>query len=186
MNRRATKAVCAAAAGVLGLGTSAVVLAAIGSPSGAHVGFMAPGPAGLKIEGATSAIQVTDDGTTLTIEVPLADLSTGIALRDHHMREKYLEVPKFPSAKLQVARGALKFPAAGAGAESDVAATLALHGQTRPVTVHYDAKGDGAGFSVRGHFHVNMNDYGITVPTYLGVTVKPDVDVSATFHVAGS
>ena len=38
----------------------------------------------------------------------------------------------------------------------------------------------------RGTVHVNMNDFGITVPVYLGVTVKPDVDVSASFHVAGS
>jgi len=29
-----------------------------------------------------------------------------------------------------------------------------------------------------------MNDFGITVPVYLGVTVKPDVDVSASFQVA--
>jgi hypothetical protein len=31
-----------------------------------------------------------------------------------------------------------------------------------------------------------MNDYGISVPSYLGVTVKPDVDVSANFSVTGS
>jgi hypothetical protein len=31
-----------------------------------------------------------------------------------------------------------------------------------------------------------MNDFGITVPSYLGVTVKPDIDVSASFRVAGN
>jgi polyisoprenoid-binding protein YceI len=63
---------------------------------------------------------------------------------------------------------------------------LSLHGQTRPVTVHYSAKGDGAGMATQGRFHINMNEYGITVPSYLGVTVKPDVDVTAAFRVAGN
>ena len=182
----APRALVAGALAALTATFAAAVLGAIASPSGAHVGFQASGPAGLKIEGTTQSLNVADDGTTLTIEVPLADLNTGIALRDHHMRDKYLEVPKFPSAKLQVTRGALKMPLAAADVSADVPGTLMLHGQTHAVTVHYDAKGDGAGFSVNGRFRVNMNDYGITVPTYLGVTVKPDVDVTASFHVAGN
>jgi hypothetical protein len=31
-----------------------------------------------------------------------------------------------------------------------------------------------------------MTDFGMTVPSYLGVTVKPDVDVNANFKVTGS
>ena len=30
-----------------------------------------------------------------------------------------------------------------------------------------------------------MTDYGITVPSYLGVTVKPDIDVTASFKLPG-
>lgn len=163
---------------------SGAVLAALASPSGARVGFAASGPAGMKIEGTTQALNVADDGTSVVVDVPLGDLRTGIALRDHHMREKYLEVPKFPSAELKVARSALRMPPAGASVAADVPAQLTLHGQTRPITVHYDAKSDGAGYAVSGRFRVNMNDYGISVPSYLGVTVKPDVDVTASFHVA--
>jgi polyisoprenoid-binding protein YceI len=102
------------------------------------------------------------------------------------MREKYLEVPKYPSATLVVARSALKLPAAGAGVAVDVPGTLKLHGQTKPITFHYEATGDASGFAARGRFRVNMNDFGISVPVYLGVTVKPDVDVTASFHVSGS
>jgi polyisoprenoid-binding protein YceI len=183
---KAPKALFAGALGAVALTSTAAVLGAFASPSAARIGFQASGPAGMKIEGSTQSLNVTDDGTTLSIEVPLADLNTGIALRDQHMREKYLEVPKFPSAKLLVGRTALKVPPAGADATADVPAMLTLHGQTHPVTVHYDAKGDGAGCAVTGRLHVNMNDYGITVPSYLGVTVKPDVDVTASFHVAGN
>jgi polyisoprenoid-binding protein YceI len=160
--------------------------AALASASDSKVGFQASGPAGLKIEGTTSDLTVADGGGNIVLTVPLANLTTGIGLRDKHMKEKYLEVDKYPTAILTVARSALKFPAAGGSTETDVPGSLQLHGQTKPVTVHYDAKGDGAGFAAHGKFHVNMNDYGIQVPTYLGVTVKPDVDVTASFHVAGS
>jgi polyisoprenoid-binding protein YceI len=168
------------------LSISAVGHAALSSPTETKVGFLASGPAGLKIEGTTPDLTVADANGNLQLTVPLANLSTGIGLRDKHMKEKYLEVPKFPSAVLTVARGALKLPANGEQVELDVPGTLQLHGTTKPVTVHYDAKADAAGFAAHGKFHINMNDYGIQVPTYLGVTVKPDVDVTASFRVAGS
>jgi polyisoprenoid-binding protein YceI len=160
--------------------------AALSSPTDPHVTFDAAGPAGMKIEGTTTDLAVADDGANVVITVPLGNLSTGIGLRDHHMKEKYLEVPKFPNATLTIARSALKVPRGGEQTAADVPGTVQLHGQTRPVTVHYDAKGDGAAMGVHGAFHINMNDFGIAVPVYLGVTVKPDVDVSASFHVAGS
>jgi polyisoprenoid-binding protein YceI len=173
----------------LGLGLftlSAVGSAALSASTDAHVTFDAAGPAGMKIEGTTTDLAVADDGSNVTVNVPLANLTTGISLRDHHMKEKYLEVPKYPAASLSIARAALKFPAAGGDVSADVPGTVTMHGQTKPVTVHYTAKAAGGGFDAKGAFRVNMNDFGITVPVYLGVTVKPDVDVSAAFHVAGN
>jgi polyisoprenoid-binding protein YceI len=185
MTRR--KRLWTAVAFSLGLVTlSAASHAALTSAADARVSFSAAGPAGMTIEGTTPDLTVGDDGTNVIITVPLANLSTGIGLRDHHMKEKYLEVPKYPATTLTIARGALRFPASGGQTTADVPGTLSLHGQTRPVVVHYDAKGEGAAFSAKGTFRINMNDFGITVPVYLGVTVKPDVDVSASFHVAGS
>jgi polyisoprenoid-binding protein YceI len=165
---------------------SAVGHAALSSPSETKVGFLASGPAGLKIEGTTPDLTVADANGNVLITVPLANLTTGIGLRDKHMKEKYLEVGKFPSAVLTVARSALKVPANGEQVELDVPGTLQLHGVTKPVSVHYDAKADGPGLLSHGKFHINMNDYGIQVPTYLGVTVKPEVDVTASFRVSGN
>jgi len=171
---------------VVGLSSlSAVAYGALSSATDAHVGFQAFGPAGMRIEGRTADLTVSDDGSNVAVDVPLANLTTGIALRDHHMKEKYLEVPKFPSVTLTIARSVLKFPTSGP-VSADVPGSLKLHGQTRAVTLHYDAKSDGAGFAVQGRFRLNMNDFSISVPSYLGVTVKPDVDVSASFHVAGN
>jgi polyisoprenoid-binding protein YceI len=187
MARRKHLRIAIVSASLLGslLTASALVFAALSAPTDVHIGFEASGPAGMKIDGTTTDLKVSEDGGNVVIEVPLANLSTGIALRDHHMKEKYLEVAKFGSTTLVVAKGALKLPAGGERSEGDAPGTLTLHGQTHPVSVHYDAKGDGSGFAAHGKFRVNMNDFGITVPTYLGVTVKPDVDVTASFHVAG-
>jgi polyisoprenoid-binding protein YceI len=184
MHRRKLLWVAMASSSVFSL--SAASLAALSSAGDSHVSFEAAGPAGMKIDGNTPDLSVSEDNGNIVVTVPLGNLTTGIGLRDHHMKEKYLEVPKYPAAVLTIARGAVKLPQSGGPAEADVPGTLQLHGQTRPITVHYDAKADGAAIAARGRFRINMNDFGISVPVYLGVTVKPDVDVSASFRVAGS
>jgi polyisoprenoid-binding protein YceI len=175
-----------AVSGLVATLAATVAHAAFSSPRDTRVSFSASGPAGLKIEGTTSELKVTEEGGNVLVDVPLANLATGIALRDQHMKEKYLEVGKYPDAVLTVARGALKVPASGGQLTADAPGTLKLHGQVRPVTVRYDATADSDGLSVHGKLHIRMDDFGITVPSYLGVTVKPDVDVLASFHVTGT
>ncbi|MGO8997232.1 MAG: YceI family protein [Polyangiaceae bacterium] len=165
---------------------SVAAYAAFSSPRDARVAFAAAGPAGLKIEGATSELKVLEEGGNVVVDVPLANLATGIALRDQHMKEKYLEVAKYPDAALTVARSALKVPASGGQLTADAPGTLKLHGQERPVTVRYDAASDADGLTVHGKLHIRMDEFGIAIPSYLGVTVKPEVDITASFHVAGS
>lgn len=177
--------IAAASACALALSTWAAQ-AALSAPSDAHVAFQASGPAGMSFEGTTSDIGLADQGENIVITVPLANLSTGITLRDRHMKEKYLEVQKYPSAVLTVARSSLRLPAGNDKVDADVQSSVTLHGQTHPVSVHYEVKKDGASLSARGKFHINMHDFGIAVPSYLGITVKPDVDVTANFRVAES
>jgi len=170
-----------------GLATAtSMAVSALGKPAESRVGFQAIGPAGMRIEGTTADLDVTSDGDHIVIQVPLSNLKTGIEVRDRHMRDKYLEVQKYPQAKLTVARGDVKLPQAGEKASYDAQAVLDLHGQTKNVSVHYDLKGEASGVVVDGKLHVNMKDVGIEVPSYLGVTVKPDVDVNAHFRITPS
>ena len=53
------------------------------------------------------------------------------------------------------------------------------------MTVHYDATGDGASFACAALFHVNMDDFGITVPSYLGHG-EAGRERDASFHVTGT
>jgi polyisoprenoid-binding protein YceI len=173
-----------AGASLAALALAPAARAALSPATDGKVSFQAAGPAGMTIEGTTSELSLADQGEGLVITVPLGNLTTGISVRDRHMKEKYLEVAKYPTAVLTVPRAALKLPAGGDKVEADVPGTVTIHGQSRPITVHYDAKKDGESLAAHGKFHVNMHDFGIEVPSYLGVTVKPDIDVGATFRVA--
>lgn len=151
----------------------------------ASASFRASGPAGLNIDGTTSDLQVGDDGAAVTITVPLANLTTGISLRDKHMRE-HLGVDQNPNAKLVVSRSALSFPKAGASTSGDAKGKMTLHGQTRDVTFHYDARADGDIIRVTSSTKIDMTDYGIVPPSYLGIRVKPGVDVKVSFSAKDS
>jgi polyisoprenoid-binding protein YceI len=160
---------------------ASVAAAKLARTGGASASFRAVGPGGTHIEGKTSELQLADDGTNVTVTVPLGNLRTGIDLRDRHMKEKYLEVDKFPTATLTVARGSLKLPTADAEVKDSAQGTMTLHGVSKPVTFRYGAKLEDGVNAVHGSVRVNMKEFGIEVPSYLGVTVKPDVDVSVRF-----
>jgi polyisoprenoid-binding protein YceI len=169
-------------AAVLAMVTFSLVAAAKLSKTGsASTTFKAAGPAGLNIEGSTAEMSIADDGTTVTITVPLGNLSTGIGLRDEHTK-KALETDTYPTTKLTVARAALKFPAAGGESSGDAKGQMTLHGQTKDVTFHYSAKANGTTFDVKGSTRINVDDFGVKRPSYMGVTVKPDVDVTTAFQ----
>jgi polyisoprenoid-binding protein YceI len=155
--------------------------AALKARAPAQVNFVAQGPAGLRIEGKSTDLQVTDRPDALVVTVPLVKLETGISLRDHHMQEKYLESQKYPNAQLAVARNAIKFPPEGQSSEGTVPATLALHGKSKTVPVHYRATRKGKAYDVKGELKVDFREFGIEIPNYLGATVKPPVDVNVAF-----
>jgi polyisoprenoid-binding protein YceI len=149
-----------------------------GTPS---VSFHASGPAGMKIVGTTGDLDVDDQGAKVVIRVPLRNLSTGISLRDDHMRNKYLQVGSYPNAELTVDRSTLHFPNGDGSASGDAQGTMAIHGKTQNVSFHYTVARVSGTLHVGGTTHLNIRDYGIDVPSYLGVTVKPDIDVEVQF-----
>lgn len=150
--------------------------------TGGNATFTASGPAGTQIVGTTGDVAVQEDGQNIiAVTVTLGSLKTGMDLRDKHMREKYLETDRYPTAVLRVARADLKLPGPGDRGGFDADGTLALHGKTRPVHFHYEAKRDGSTFSVRGSLPLDMTDYGIEAPKYMGLSVKPKVDIAVTF-----
>jgi polyisoprenoid-binding protein YceI len=143
----------------------------------AQVSFTATGPAGLSIVGTTSELAIAENDQEVVVTVPLKNLDTKIDLRNRHMRDKYLEVGKYPNAELHVPKGAVQ----GSGGTAN--GQLTLHGQTKPIAFSYTTKADGPATNVNGKLRLNMQDFGIEKPGYAGVSVKPDVDVNVSFRV---
>jgi hypothetical protein len=59
---------------------------------------------------------------------------------------------------------------------------MKLHGKATKVSVHYSTKHEGSAYKVTGTTPLRFTDFGIEVPTYLGLTMKPDVDVKVGFN----
>ncbi len=158
--------------------TADAKLARTGTP---QIAFHASGPAGMKIVGQTSDLDIDDQGAKIVIKVPLRNLTTGISLRDDHMRNKYLQIGSFPNAELSVDRATIHFPNGDGTASGDATGTMAIHGKTKNVSFHYNVARTGGALHVGGTTKLDLRDYGIDVPSYLGVTVKPDIDVEVQF-----
>lgn len=140
--------------------------------------FKATGPAGFKIVGIAKNLEVQDDGSTLLVTVKLADLDTDNSLRNKHMLED-LEAAKFPVCTLTVPLAALK-----EGATDTVAqGTFSLHGKSKDLPFKYTAKCAQGVCEVEGSADLNLKDFEVKVRSYLGITVKPEVSVSAKFQV---
>jgi polyisoprenoid-binding protein YceI len=120
---------------------------------------------------------------TNEISMDLATIDTGIGLRNQHLREKYLEVAKgkgFDKAVLsEIQLNDVDGEAfAGRTAFSGV---LLLHGVKHPVAGTAEIRREGSGRRVHAEFVLNLTDFGVTPPEYLGVGVGSKLVVKAQF-----
>ena len=167
---------------IMAFAAAAPASAALSSNGDARIVFKAAGPAGLSFEGKGRDVKLKEEGGSVVVSVKVDSLVTGIELRDRHMKEKYLETGKYPTATLEVDKSKLHFPE-GSAVSGSVDGKLTLHGVTQPVKVTYHADGDSKQAKVDGSMRINMKDFKIEVPNYLGVTVKPTIDVEVKLGV---
>jgi len=129
----------------------------------------------------TSAAQPSSLDGSLVVDLRMVD--TGISLRNDHLRDKYLEVDKgagYDTAVLsEIALKGLN-PDAPEG-KGSFTGSLMLHGVKKAVGGPVEVRKAGAGLRVRASFPVNLPDYNIAEPRYLGVGVKNTVQVDVTF-----
>lgn len=172
---------------IFGLVLAGVTLAlsahAAFAPAGpGNVSFRAIGPAGLTIDGKGQNVAASESGGTIKVVAKLTDLKTGIDLRDDHLK-KALEVNKYPDAILTIERSKLNLPADGKTLESSGIGQLTLHGVTKPTKFFYKATRAGADYEVKGRLEIDISQFKIEPPSYLGVTVEKDVKVKTNFKV---
>jgi polyisoprenoid-binding protein YceI len=157
--------------------------------TGGHVEFTAVGwPSALTIHGKGEGLEgrLAVDGTAVsgTLTFDLTGLTTGIGLRDRHMKEKYLEVATHPRATL--ALEGVSVAALPAGDRFDPVRVpwqgmLTLHGVTQRVSGEARIARAGNAVKTVAQFPVDISAFGIEVPSYMGITVAEKVEVKVTF-----
>ncbi len=114
--------------------------------------------------------------------VKLDTLETGIGLRDHHLRDNYLEVGKGAGYDVATLENIQLEKSDG---KSAFRGTLLLHGQKRQVsgvsTIHRKADGS---IRVDAEFPLKVSEFSIPKPTYLGVGVRDEIQVKVAFSAA--
>jgi polyisoprenoid-binding protein YceI len=107
------------------------------------------------------------------VSMDLSTIDTGIALRNQHLREKYLEVAKGEGFNKAVLSDIQLRDAGGETFDGTTGftGTLLLHGVKRAVTGTTEIHAEGLNKRVRAEFPLVLTDFGITPPEYLGVGV---------------
>ncbi len=144
--------------------------------------FLAVGnPGFLKIhgkgKGPQGQLKIDNEILKGEIEIDLTKLDTGMSLRNTHMKDKYLEVKTYPKAKLIIDN--YKMPT-GWNIEKPsiksqkMPAVIEIHGQKKPVEVTYNVDSKR---KIKAEFEVTISDFGIEIPSFMGVTVADKVNV---------
>jgi polyisoprenoid-binding protein YceI len=117
-----------------------------------------------------------------SLEVQLNTLSTGIGLRDRHLRETYLEVTKGPGYAIAILDNIRIDRTEGAGV---FRGTLTLHGQKREVAGTTSVQKKDGQVRVSAEFMLKVSEFEIAKPTYLGIGVRDEVQVKVSFATTG-
>lgn len=149
------------------------------------VTFSAQGsPGALDIKGKGDDLALSDDGTTIVASVVLDSVSTGIDLRDDHMKHEFLLIDTFPKATISFAKDQIQLPTeVGQATNGTVAATFNVHGVDAPVTVAWSIRKSKTGYLVDASFDYDASANGIEIPSYLGITVDPKQKASVRFSM---
>lgn len=147
--------------------------------------FIAIGKPGfIKINGKGGGLKgfVKVAGTKITGEFkfPLGRLDTGVGLRDDHMKKDYLEVPKYPEAKLVINEVKINGnPEAKGFQQKQVPfnGVMTLHGVSKDVSGTIDLENAGDLAKGLAQFEFKITDFGFVIPKYLGMTVNENVHV---------
>ncbi|RPJ69896.1 MAG: YceI family protein [Acidobacteria bacterium] len=124
---------------------------------------------------------IRQTGEAIAIEqieatLPVNTISTGMGLRDEHMRKYIFTTPEgqvpdvtFVSEKAECS--------ASSGSEStcNVSGNLTIRGTPRPFAIALKVQKAGDGYKAQGDSVVKLSTYGIERPSQLGVKTSDDV-----------
>ena len=166
-------------------GVTAAAETVVFDQNSGSVEFHATGhPSAIKIVGKGKSskgdFSVKDKVVTGSAHFDLGSLDTGIETRNKHMKEKYLEIGKFPEAVLTLTEMKLPkdFDKESGFTQLPFTGNLSLHGVEHSVSGAADISRHGDDITVSATFGLKIADYAIALPTFMGITMADDVQVT--------
>lgn len=122
------------------------------------------------------------DSVQVHVVVDLASMTTGIGMRDKHMREQHLETDKFPEAVFTGGTILSCEPPRllpGTAAHAVVAGVFSLHGVSQTIEVPVDLTlGADGSLAVQAAFPVLLSDHDIARPRMLVLKLADEQQVN--------
>jgi polyisoprenoid-binding protein YceI len=144
-------------------------------------------PGALKIAGKQASnstlktdIKIESNKVTGSSTIQMDSFSTGIGLRDKHMKENYLESSKFPDSSFTYKKLAL--PKDITGENIPFEGTLKLHGIEKPITGLLKTEKKNSALILEHFFKIKTSDFGISTPKYMGVVMGEEVEIKVTLE----
>jgi polyisoprenoid-binding protein YceI len=132
------------------------------------------------VSGEVAASAAEPGNLSGALRVDLQTLETGIAVRDRHMRDNYLEVEKGPEFAVATFDQIRVEKLHG---KSTFKGTLLLHGQKQEVTGTADLQQRDGRIRVQAQFPIKVSAFQIPKPTYLGVGVRDEIQIKVVMTV---
>jgi polyisoprenoid-binding protein YceI len=109
--------------------------------------------------------------------VPVKSLSTGMKLRDDHMRKYIFQTPdgQVPDVRFTAERAECSGAGANGAAKCVASGQLAIRGTARPFVMELAVTRENDLFRVQGDGTVKLSAYGIERPSQFGVKTADDV-----------
>ncbi len=151
--------------------------------SDGKVGFIATGrPAMIKIigesEGPTGQLNLSNDKVSGKLILDMTKLTTKIDLRDDHMKNKYLEVGKFPTSEILINEFSITKSELSSSIKKEFNGELTMHGITKPVKGEIELSEKNKLISAKAKFKINIMDFLSTLPSYAGIKVADETEIT--------
>ena len=120
--------------------------------------------------------------------VPVESLSTGMKLRDNHMKKYIFETPQGEVPDVRFTAERAECSPAGGGNESRCVASgmLTIRGTARPFVIELAVTRNNDQFQVKGDGNVKLSAYGIERPSQFGVKTADDVKLHLELRAAST
>jgi len=139
-----------------------------------------------RVSGTVSVDLANPGAASGTLQVPVASLRTGIALRDEHLQgANWLNAAGHPNITLEVTafEGASDFTG-GDRVSFRIRGRMTIKGSTRPVTIRAQGQLREGAFLVRARWRIQLSDYGVSIPAAVQAKVSNQIVVSVNIRAA--